>query len=376
MRTNQIVVTVLFSLLTSAQAFALDCPAAAKSLADLAQRELGTSTVEAELRTVIGNCPDLAEAHFYLGLSLSKQNRAEEALKSFQKAADLKRDPHFLVAVGNVYSSLHNIKAAEQAYNDALKLSSTNTKAMQGLSVLLYEQGNAGGAEDMLRKAIQISPEDASLFYNLGVVLLRSGRVEEASESFRAAIERRSPYPEALIQQGTSALRLGRYDQAERAFREAALHDPKNPAVWTGLGSALDGEGNYPGALAQFEKALSFQPNYLLAKLNAAIVHVKNSNADVGIRELRALEKEHGDDGAVQGALGWALLQQRELDEAEQALENATRIDPKNGYAWNNLGVLYRLKGNDEKARAALEHAKEIGGSTSIVDSNLSALRD
>ncbi len=378
-RKGKIVAGIFCALLTSASsadAAPMDCPTAAKSLTEIAQRELGNSAAEAELRSIIVYCPDLAEAHFFLGLSIEKQNRVEEALKSFQKAADLKRDPRFLVAVGNAYIQLKNFKAAEQAYGDALKLSSTSTKAMQGMSVLLYEQGNTSGSEDMLRRAIQIAPEDASLFYNLGVVLLRSGRVEEASESFRAATERRSPYPEALTQQGAAALRLGRFDQAERAFREAALHDPKNPAVWTGLGSALDGQGSYKAAQAQFEKALSVQPGYTPAQLNSAIVTVKAGELDQGLNRLRMLEKQNPHDGSVLGALGWALLQAKDFDAAEQALENATRLNPRDALSWNNLGVLYRLRGDDEKARAALEHAKAIRGAPAVVDSNLSALRE
>ena len=45
------------------------------------------------------------------------------------------------------------------------------------------------------------------------------------------------------------------------------------------------------------------------------------------------------------------------LAEAEKSWRRVHEIDPDNGEAWNNLGVLYRRRGEDEKALAAFEEA-------------------
>lgn len=370
-----VVLSLLGLLVTSSTASAADCPAAARALSELVAQP-PTADAEEKMRAVIEQCADLAEAHFHLGSVLSREGKNAEALKSFQKAAELKRDTMFLVAVGNTQFRLDNLKGAEQAYEEALKLNTSSAKAMQGLSVIYLRQGKRAEAEEVLRRAIQVTPEDPGLFYNLGVLLVQSGRTEEAVESFRAASERRSPYPEAQLQLASLELQLGNYDSAEKLFRQVSLLDPKNPTVWLGLGSALDGKKDYPAALAQFEKVLSLEPGNVSAKLNHGIVQVKAGKTEEGTNELRALSESEPKNGAVFGALGWSLLQEKEYDRAREALENAVRLDPKNAFAYNNLGVLFQLRGDGDKAREAFERARELSPSLEEAGANLSALNE
>jgi len=47
------------------------------------------------------------------------------------------------------------------------------------------------------------------------------------------------------------------------------------------------------------------------------------------------------------------------VKEAEKSWKKVLEIEPDNGEAWNNLGVLYRKHGDDEKALAAFQEAEE-----------------
>ena len=365
----------LFTLLTAGAALAADCPQAARTLTEITGLPANEQT-EQKARDVLELCPELAEGHFQLGSTLLRSSKPQDALKSFQRAIELKRDPLFLVALGNTYMKLDNLKQAEQAYDDALKLSPNSAKAMQGLSVVYVRQGKRGEAEEILRRAIQVTPEDPGLFYNLGVILSQSGRTEEAVESFRAAIERRATYPEAQLQLAKHLLHLGNFEASEKIFRQLTLLDPKSTVVWLGLGSALDGQRNYSAALSQFDKVLTLDGRNLSARLNRAIVLVKMGRTADGIAELKALSESETNSGAVYGALGWALLQEREYESARTALESAVRLEPKNSFAYNNLGVLFQLRGESEKAREAFEQARELSPGLDEAQANLGALNE
>lgn len=82
---------------------------------------------------------------------------------------------------------------------------------------------------------------------------------------------------------------LGKVYRATHQFKEAAAYyeraltvDPKNAAVRTDLASCLYYEGDIDGALAQLDKALSYDPQFFGALLNAGIIRMQAKNDKAG----------------------------------------------------------------------------------------------
>ncbi|MFN8389160.1 MAG: tetratricopeptide repeat protein [Bdellovibrionota bacterium] len=371
--TRSLTAIALFALIP-VQSNAADCSGASKTLADILKEGIGTKMAEAKVRDLIRDCPDLAEAHFQLGISLIDQGKPADAVTSLKKAIELKRDPLFYIALGNASVANDNLTAAEQAFDEALKIDPNSTRAMQGMSVVYVKQKRLPAAEEVLRRAIQITPEEAGLFYNLGLVLDQLGRLDEASESFRAASERRAAYAEALIHLGDVSLRSGNSENAEKAFRQASLHDPKNPLVWLGLASALEANKDLPGALSNCEKALALDPNNLRGRLNRAILLVKLGKKEDGVKQLASLLEANPKNAEVESALGWAFLQNQDLNAAQTHLEEALKLNDKDSFSYNNLGVLFELKGESDKAKRAFEQARSLSPQLGAPDSNLKTL--
>lgn len=74
-------------------------------------------------------------------------------------------------------------------------------------------------------------------------------------------------------------------------------------------------------------------------------------------KEFEEVKALHPADPRLNAAFGELYLAQVKVPEAIAAFEAATRGDPKRGTNWSRLGYLYQLKGEKEKARAALEKA-------------------
>lgn len=354
---------------------ASDCPGAAKLLTDTIKQGIGNDQANNQFHSVISQCPELAEGHFYLGLSLLEQEKAQEALPSLKRAIELKKESTFQVAYGNALVKLNNYSAGETAYLDALKTDGNSLKAMQGLSVVYLQQGRVAEAEAVLRKAIQISPDEASLFYNLGLVLEKLGRLDEAVEGYRAATERRNNYAAAQIHLGSAYIRLGKTQDAEHILRQASLHEPRNSSVWLALAAVAEGRGEFDSALQNLSKALSVDANNFFAELNTGIVLVKMGKRTQGIEKLKQLVEGNisnvENNARTLSALGWAYLQDRNFPMAEENLEAALKANPQDAFAYNNLGVLFELKGDREKAKKAIEHAHEINPNLTESSSNL-----
>ncbi len=80
----------------------------------------------------VKQCPDNAILNFKYGFSLERFNKPEEALKYYQKAAEL--DPKMAKAFfgqGDIYQLLEKYPEAIEAYNKGLEIDPTNVRAIK-----------------------------------------------------------------------------------------------------------------------------------------------------------------------------------------------------------------------------------------------------
>jgi len=103
-------------------------------------------------------------AHYNLGIALSEQGQADQAVDQYRQAVALRPD----------YAEAH--------YN---------------LARLLVEHGQLGDAIGHYEKATAINPADAEAQNNLGVTLFGVGRIDDAIAHYRKALEVRPQYAEA-----------------------------------------------------------------------------------------------------------------------------------------------------------------------------------
>lgn len=162
------------------------------------------------------------------------------------------------------------------------------------------------------------------------------------------------------------ATREANYDSQD-LFRKAIELDPEFAAGYSGLGevilsSATNGWANDP--------AQSIRQAHDLAKTSIEIDSHANGHAllgfayllmrhfDLAASELDTAISLNPNDASSYAALGSVNLWTSHLDEALEALQKSTRLDPKSSpEVSTNLGTVYFLKGDAQKALAALERA-------------------
>lgn len=93
---------------------------------------------------------------------------------------------------------------------------------------------------------------------------------------------------------------------------------------------------------------------------------------DLALRAYLRAALAQGMTGDVLTGMGSSNLALARLGQAEDQLRRATRIDPTNVAAWNNLGVLLIERGQPGPARGVFDHARTLpGGDTATVRANL-----
>lgn len=93
-------------------------------------------------------------------------------------------------------------------------------------------------------------------------------------------------------------------------------------------------------------------------------------------RGFKALIQFHPELGGPHANLGLIYRQANKLPEAVAALEQATKVSPRQPVYFNQLGITYRMQGQFAKAREAYERAVELDGNYAAAVLNLGILHD
>ncbi len=169
---------------------------AVASLAVLAVLGLATWTrssvygnTEALWRDTARKNPDAWMAHNYLGLSLRREGRLEEAISEYTRALQIK--PDSIAAYNNLGVALEQAgrvpKAIEQ-WERALQIKPDFIDARINLANARLRAGQVAEAIEQYEQVLRIDPNVPVAHSNLGVALEQAGRMPEAIEQWKQAL--------------------------------------------------------------------------------------------------------------------------------------------------------------------------------------------
>ncbi len=165
------------------------------------------------------------------------------------------------------------------------------------------------GAIPHLQKAIQLYPKYAEAYQLLGVAQLKTDQGAQAEASFLKAIEIEDRMPQCHYMLGVLYAKTNRLEIAERSFNRFAELDPRNPD-------------------AQFE----------LAKVTFALNKFPES-ADYARNAIKLKETNPG----VYVVLGYALLRQRNAEDARRAFQHFLKYDSSSPMATDVKNLIAQI---------------------------------
>jgi len=164
--------------------------------------------------------PDLAQAHYGLGLALARLQRYQEAAAAFQAA--LRYEPEWAQAhkdLGVAYLKLKRWPQAVKAFKTSLR----------------YQ------------------PQDPEAYYNLGVAAGKLGQHQEALDAFSEALRLKPDYVAALNNLGLANIKLNRWSEAKRAFEKALALQADSPEAHLGLLACYIQQGDREAAARTYK---------------------------------------------------------------------------------------------------------------------------
>ena len=163
--------------------------------------------------------------------------------------------------------------------------------------------------------------------------------------------EARREYAEAVRRLNERAV-----DDAIAHLRRATEIAPEFAAAWNYLGTIAYQTKRFNDAEANFRRALHADPELYEPLVNLGGVLVTTGQLDEALRiNTRAVARKP-DDPLAHSQLGMAYLFLNQLEDAEQHLREAVKLDPRHfSHPQLHLAEVYRRRGDTRSAAAQLE---------------------
>lgn len=169
----------------------------------------------------------------------------------------------------------------------------------------------------LLGKALETDPANPSLYYHLGGELEKAGRYGDAMKLYQSGLD--------------------------RGIRSGRLHSR--------IGDLLLREGKKDEAIAAYERAAQLNPSDVESQTNLATAYLEKgrvADAERIFRWILATGEQHA---AAYNGLGLIAVGRQDLTAARIHFERAVELDPDLVEAQLNLGLIYKMIGDRNRAR-------------------------
>lgn len=257
---------------------------------------------------------------------------------------------------------------AVEIFQSVLERSSSETRALYGAALALFNLGKPAEAEPLakaaadilasavLKPAVRVPPEQrgraADALVLQAVVQAVRGKDADALKSSGLAVKIAPQHFDAQFTYGRALYSTGDMPGAAKAFRRAVALNPRDARTLFFLGTTLEKTGDFDDALSFYRRLIAIEPQAAEGHLGAGTLLIRRGGADgdEGIKELERAVSIDGNLYEARVALGRALLSRGRLTQAVEHLVRAAELAPGNPEPHYQLSLAYRRLGLTEKA--------------------------
>ncbi len=221
---------------------------------------------------------------------------------------------------------------------------STKASSLAAAQTLMHE-GKFAQAEAALGPLIAADPKAAEPHYLLAYALLREDKPADSLNEYTKGAALRSPTAADLRNVALDYVLLKDLTDADRWMSRSLAMDGHDAETWYAMGRLRYTQGRYSDALTCFEKTLALNPRSVKGENNLGLAYEGLNRNDDAVHAYRTAIAWQKDDPSPseQPLLNLAilLLHRNQTQEAQQLLEQATKIAPKEPRIHENLGQIY-----------------------------------
>jgi arylsulfatase A-like enzyme/Tfp pilus assembly protein PilF len=226
-------------------------------------------------------------------------------------------------------AGLPDPKSKVQQFNSILK-------AQDAFRAQDFETG-----QQLLSKVLEQAPQISSVPFMLGQAALHQKKWDEAAAQFRRCLDLNPNLDQAMTGLAHALLGLDNAAEARQWMDKALQYNPQNYRAWYELG-AIETKTNPVAAAADFEKAVSIQPNFALLRRDFGMLRFEQKNYAEAIKQLSKAVDLGVQEAPVYNFLGIAYSRTGRLQKAVDSYTKALKLDPDLAEAHLNLAYAYQ----------------------------------
>jgi predicted Zn finger-like uncharacterized protein len=295
------------------------------------------------------------------------EERSAEALARFDTALGI--DPNSPATIANDAEAKMDLERLADAKQQLVAARERFPKSVPVLILLgRVEQhlGNSDAAEADLRAAVALvvpSQSDAVLPYvALSKLLSGRGRMSDARAALEDAKSKLTPSPSLDRAFGEVSELQGDYDGAIVQYNAALAKDPKDAAAHFRLGAVLRRIRKFAEAAAQLDRVAAVDQNYPGLALERGLLFEESGNVEKAIEQFNGALAKAPDDPDLQLRVGSAYVAIGRPDEALPMLRKVLEKRPTSAEAHHYIGRALMLQGGSSQVDALryLKHAVDL----------------
>ncbi len=332
--------------------------------------------------------PDLAEAHYQIGIAMARKRDYVGAAVAFRKALEI--DPNHSAAtrelaalpvdenesaeIARLESYIREGKFAEvqpllEAYTQNRPSSAWGWYA---LGYTYFAQQKVGESIRALSKSLSIDVANANAHKVLGRTLMLIGRFDAAKLEFELGARYDPASAEMQYNLGKLAAIQDQWPQAKQAYELALKLDPSYMEAYDGLGFALESLGDEAGAIANYKRAAEINEqrkgNFAAPYVNLSALHNRSTDPDAALDYARKAVEVNPKSDSAWFQTAKALERRGEIVPAVEALQRAIGLNSHASSYYYVLGTLYRRLGRQQESRDAMEMFARLDRESNEID--------
>jgi putative PEP-CTERM system TPR-repeat lipoprotein len=220
--------------------------------------------------------------------------------------------------------------------------------------LLALGKRDTDGALEAYRQALKVKPDSVPAHSGALTVLLSKQDLEGAKAQL-AELQKVLPrHPQTLYFSGNVALLERNLDRAQEISQQLLRVAPDNPRVLQFAGAVEFERGSLVQAEAHLAKALQLAPGLDVSRRLLTMTHLRRAEPAKALTVLQPLLERPNPIAAVWSMKAQAHVQQGQLQEAEEAFAQASKLNPDDARSQTALAVSRVLQGETDAGLAQL----------------------
>jgi tetratricopeptide (TPR) repeat protein len=272
-------------------------------------------------------------------------------------------DPATIFRQGKQAMQSGQLTLAEEDFRRVIVLDPKSGSAHINLGVAYMREKRWGDALMELRKAESLSPNAAGIQLNIGLVYYRKSDFATAVGPFSAALRQAPDSLQARYLLGLCYFFTNKYKETTDTLAPLWERESANLNYLYVLSIAASKSSNVVLQKQAFDQMLTIGQNRPEFHLYVGKAWLAGHNTDKALEEFHAAAAARPDMPLVHYFLGRTHMERHEFSEGEAELEKDIAVEPDFAYNYEDLGIMYVLLNQPEKAERCFRQAIARNGS-------------